>query len=68
MITTVGSIYESVPIDLRLGYCTKHGSTTVCLQCTIDELRAENAELREWHGQDHARIMELIAKIDELEK
>lgn len=33
-------------LDMRLGYCTKHGSTTVCKDCTIEELRVENSELK----------------------
>ena len=32
-------------LDMRLGYCTKHGSTTECLQCTIDDLRKANESL-----------------------
>lgn len=25
-------------LDMRLGYCTRHGSTTECLRCTIEDL------------------------------
>jgi hypothetical protein len=31
----------------RLGWCTKHNSTTVCKDCEIDELRSENKRYRE---------------------
>ena len=31
----------------RLGWCTKHNSTTICKDCEIDELRAANKRYRE---------------------
>lgn len=37
----MGYLDNAEMMDMRLGYCTKHGSTTECLQCTIDELRSQ---------------------------
>lgn len=37
------------------------------LDMEIMRLQAENTELIEWHERDHARIVELIARIDKLE-
>ena len=31
----------------RLGWCTKHNSTTVCKDCEIESLREENKRYRE---------------------
>lgn len=49
----------------KLGWCTKHNSTTVCDKCEIDRLTAELAEAKFNKDEMDNRNCELVADLEE---